>query len=264
MRCIRKYKIGILTLLIVCFPSLSHAQSASYISVAYIKSTADNFLDNEKKYWVPIHQQLIKEGKKQAWVLYKVKYPEGAHADYNYVRLNVLTDWSHVEDPYAGLNSVIKKVHPKLNAKKFYKATNASRKLIWTQLYRLIGEAREKPGKPPAYIVSNEMKVVAGSEARYRELELGYFKPFHIERVKAGLMNNWQLLQTAMPYGEKYTTDYVTFNGFDSWAAINKNNPPDMWQRAHGDTDFDTIHDEIRMRRLTVNNEIWELVAYAM
>lgn len=264
MRQFKTPKAMFLVLFIACFFNFSHAQSVDYISVAYIKSTSDDFVNNEKKYWVPVHQELIREGKKQAWVLYKVKYPEGVHADYDYVRLNLLPDWRHVENPYKDLNGVIKKVHPKLNIEKFYKKTNASRELIWTQLYRLIGEARKKPGKPPMYIVANEMKVVAGSESRYRELEVGYFKPFHVERVKAGLMNNWQLLQTAMPYGEKYPVDYVTFNGFDSWAAINKNNPPDMWKRAHGDTDFDTIHDEIRMRRLTVNNEIWELVAYAM
>lgn len=264
MRCTRQYKIGFLALLALCFSAAVQSQSAEYVSVAYIKSTADDFLENEKKYWVPIHQQLIKEGKKQSWALYKVKYPEGENADYNYVRLNVLADWAQVENPYADLSGVIKKVHPKLNVKKFYKMTNASRELMWTQLFRLIGEARTTPGKPPMYIVANEMKVVVGSESRYRELEVGYFKPFHMERVKAGLMNNWQLLQAAMPYGEKYPSDYVTFNGFDSWAAINKNNPPDMWQRAHGSIDFDTIHDEIRMRRLTVNNEIWQLVAYAM
>jgi hypothetical protein len=42
------------------------------------------------------------------------------------------------------------------------------------------------------------------------------------------------------------------------------NNPPDVWKKVHGDINFDEIHTKILSKRITVNNEVWELVASAV
>ena len=77
-------------------------------------------------------------------------------------------------------------------------------------------------------------------------------------------MNNWSLYKTNLPYGEKFEFDYMTLNGFDTWEAIIVGIPADIWKKVHGNLDFNSIHDEILPKRNTVNNELWELVAFAV
>lgn len=233
-----------------------------FLSIAYIKSRSDDFLQNEKQFWLPVHQQMVKEGKKQAWLLYRVKYPEGTSAPYNYVRFNLLKDWRQAENYSTGLDRLVSAVHQGKNLRKALAKTEASRDIVWTQLFELLGQANNDITKPAKFIVVNAMKLLPGAQARYLELERDYFMPFHAERARRGVMNNWQLYRALMPYGEKYESDYVTFNGFDNWEDIRKSNPPDIWKTVHGKVEFDKVHDEILELRITVNNELWELVAY--
>src|SRR5688572_13148343 len=231
-----------------------------YVDIAFIKSTASDFVSVEKKMWVPVHQQLIKDGKKIGWYLYRVKYPTGTDAGYNYVRFNVFAEWKQAEAPYAGVAKTIKKVHPNLDTTAFGKNTSQSREILWEQLFQVIDEAAAKVNQPSKYIVVNQVKSVAGAEGEYVKMERTYFKPFHTERVARSVMNNWSLYKPIMPYGEKYPYDYVTLNGFSTWDQITANNPPDVWKKVHGDLNFDQIHTQILQKRITINNEVWELV----
>ena len=231
--------------------------------MAFLKSNSDEFLKMEKEVWKPVHTQIIKEGKKIAWYMYRVKYPAGEKPAYDYVRFNVYSDWNQVLAPYEGVNDIIKKVHPGMNVPDFLKETAQSRKLAWEQLFEVIDEAVTKVNQPSQFIVVNQMKTIAGAESEYVNLERTYFKPFHAERVAIGIMNNWGLYKPVMPYGNKYEYDYVTLNGFSTWEDIMKNNPPGPWQKAHGNLNFNEIHDKILQKRITVNNELWELVAFA-
>lgn len=255
-----KNLIFVLLLLLVC----SHVQSqtARFVDIAYIKSTSPDFIQSEKETWLNIHKQLIREGRKAAWYMYRVKYPAGSEKEYDYVRFNVFTDWKQVEAPYAGLNEIIKKVYPNGDPQEIIRKNQQSRELVWTQVFQVIDEAANKVKQPSKFIVLNEMRTVPGSEGEYVKLEVTYFKPFHVERIARGIMNNWSLYKPYLPYGTKYESDYVTMNGYNTWEDITKNNPPDVWAKVHGNVNFNEIHDKILSKRITVNNELWELVAF--
>jgi len=233
-----------------------------YISMAFIKSKSPDFIEGEKEIAV-MHSQLIKEGKEIAWYIYRVKYPGGSNAPYDYIRFNVFTDWKQVEAPNTAVSDALKKGRPASSQEELNKRA-AQSEVIWEQLFQVIDEAANKVKTPSKFIVVNQMKSVAGSEGEYVMLERNYFKPFHVERVARGLMNNWSLYKPAIPYGEKYEYDYVTLNGFSTWDAITANNPPDVWKKVHGDVNFDEIHNKILSKRITVNNELWELVAWSV
>lgn len=238
-------------------------KAPKYISIAFIKSKSPDFIAFEKEFWVPVHQQLVKDGRKAAWYMYRVKYPAGTNAGYDYVRFNVFTDWKQVESPYGGLNEIVKKVHPKSDAD-YSKKSNETREVVWEQLFQVIDEAAIKIKEPSKYLNVNQMKTVPGADNEYVKLELTYFKPFHAERVSRGIMNNWGLYKPAIPYGDKFAFDYMTLNGYASWEDITKNNPPDVWSKVHGNLNFNEIHDKILSKRNTINNELWELVAFAV
>jgi len=263
----KKEFLALLTgIMVLICTSASFSQSTKapkYVSIAFIRSKSPDFMTMEKEFWVPVHQQLVKEGRKAAWYMYRVKYPTGTGISYDYIRFNVFTDWKQAEAPYAGLDEIIKKVHPNGGAD-ISKKSGQTREVVWEQLFQVIDEAAIKIKQPSKYIVVNQMKSVAGSESEYVNLEITYFKPFHVERVARGVMTNWSLYKTAIPYGDKYEFDYMTLNGYPSWEDITKNNPPDVWSKVHGNLNFDEIHSKILSKRNTINNELWELVAFAV
>jgi hypothetical protein len=238
--------------------------SSKYIDVSYIKSKSGNYANFEKEMWKPINQQLIKDGKKSAWYLYKVKYPQGAMADYDYVVINVFPEWNQLTLSATDLPDVLKKVNPKLKVDSLLKKTEAARSVAWRQLFRLIGQAVAKEHAPSKFVIVNEVKSRAGQEGEYVNMEQTYFKPFHTARAAEGIMNNWGLYKREMPYGEKFEYDYVTFNGYADWDDITKQNPPTAWKKVHGDLNFNEIHNKILSKRVTVNIECWELIDFAV
>ena len=252
-----------IVMLICTGNAFSQDVKPAYVSIAFIRSKTPDYLTLEKEFWIPVYQQLIKEGRKTAWYMYQVKYPVGTRADYDYIRFTVFTDWKQTEAPYADMEKVIKKVYREGESGISRKSEQA-REIVWEQLFQVIDEAVVKIKEPSKYIVANQVKTVAGSESEYVKMEITYFKPFHAERVARGVMTNWSLYKAAVPYGDKYEFDYMTLNGFANWEDITKNNPPDVWSKVHGHLNFNEIHDKILSKRNTVNNEVWELVAFAV
>lgn len=246
----------------ISYDTRSQNSAPKYVDMAFIKSKSPDFIALEKEQLTAVHRQLIKEGKKVAWLLYKVKFPTGAQAPYDYVRFNVLTDWKQTEASGASLQDAFKKVYPNVDVIEFNKKAAQSHEIVWEQLFQIIDEAVTTK-EPSQFIIVNQVKSVAGEESEYVKMERTYFKPFHAERVKAGVMTNWSLYKTSLPYGTKYEYDYVTLNGFKTWEDIIRNPPAGTWEKVHGKLNFDEIHTKILSKRMTVNNELWELVAYA-
>lgn len=262
----RKDIIALLTgiLWLICSnAAVSQTAKPAYVLLAFIRSKSPDFIVQEKEFWSPVHQQLIKQGKKSAWYMYRVKYPQGTSASYDYVRFNVFTDWKQAEAPYAGVDEIIQKVHAGRNTEISKKADQV-REVVWEQLFQVIDEAVINIKAPSKYIVANMVKTAGGPESEYVKMEITYFKPFHAERVARGIMSNWSLYKPVIPYGDKYEFNYITLNGYPTWEDITKNNPPDVWSKVHGNLSFNEIHDKILSMRNTVNNEVWELLAFAV
>lgn len=249
-------------LFIITINSFSqNPDSSKYIDISYIKSKSADYANFEKEVWKPIQQQLIKDGKKSAWYLYKVKYPQGTMTNYDYVEINVFPEWSQLTSE-TDLPEILKKTNSKLKADSLLKKTQAMCAIEWKQLFRLIGQAVAKEPTPSKFLIPNEVKSVAGQESEYVKMEMTYFKPFHTARTAEGIMNNWGLYKRELPYGEKFDYDYVTFNGYAAWDHITKQNPPTAWKKVHGDLNFNEIHEKILSKRITVNVECWELIDF--
>lgn len=231
-----------------------------YLSIDFIQSHSADFLEFEKKYWEPIQQALVTQNHLRASLLYRVKFA-GKHLQYDYIRLNYLRDWRALEQVNSA--ELIRRLRPKINIAKLYQQSEGRRKISGTALFQLLGQAAEDR-KPSKYIMVNELKSMGGKAERYQAMELQYFRPFHQQRVKAEIMNNWQLFTRVFPFGSRHDANFMTFNGYLEWRDIKQNNPPDIWQKTHGEVDFNTVHDEILAIRDTVNIEVWELVAASL
>ena len=238
--------------------------SSRYIEVIYMKSTSPDFEKLQREIWKPINKRLIADGKRSGWYFYKIKYPQGAKAEYEYAVVSACREWSLLTPSASDIVTAIKKANLDLTLESIIKSTSEKRTLVWTQLFRMQGMAVGHEAKPSKYLIANEVKTVAGQESEYVKMEQTYFKPFHTARAAEGIMNNWGLYKREMPYGEKFASDYVTFNGYSTWEDITKQNPPTAWKAAHGNLNFNEVHDKILSKRQTVNVECWELLEYAV
>lgn len=238
--------------------------SSKFIDVSYIKSKSADYAKFEIDIWKPVNHEMIKAGKKSGWYLYKLKYPQGATADYDYVTVNVFPQWDQLVLSADDFAETLKKMNSKLSVDSLLRKTDAMGNVVWRQLFRLMGQAVAKEMAPSKFVIANEVKSVAGQEGEYVNMELTYFRPFHTARAAEGIMNNWGLYKREMPYGEKYPYDYVTFNGYASWNDITKQNPPTAWKKVHGDLNFNEIHSKILSKRMTINVECWELIDFAV
>jgi len=259
---------------ILCFIALTlcagvelfsqNPDSSRYIEAIYMKSTSPDFEKLQREVWKPINKQLIADGKRSGWYFYKVKYPQGIKAEYEYVVVSACKDWSLLTPSANDIVTAIKKTNLDQTLESIIKTTAERRTLVWTQLFRMQGLAVGHETKPSKFLIANEVKTVAGQESEYVKMEQAYFKPFHTARAAEGIMNNWGLYKREMPYGEKFASDYVTFNGYATWEDITKQNPPTAWKTAHGNLNFNEVHEKILSKRQTVNVECWELLDYAV
>jgi hypothetical protein len=258
-----RYTITILFLLALSAGSYAQNPNGSpFMEITYIKAKTPNYPAFERNTWQAVNQEMVAQGHLEAWALYKLKYPIGSNSTYNYLAIHIYKNWEQILAPAQNLEAVLKKVKPGTTVEKQQQLSAANQQISFRQLFKLMGIAVTNEAGPSKYLMTNEVKSKPGQERDYIQAELKYFKPFHTERVKEGIMHNWALYKYELPYGDTYRSDYVTFNGYSNWADITKQNPPTAWKKAHGDLNFSEIHDPTVAKRATNNVECWELVHY--
>jgi hypothetical protein len=98
----------------------------------------DRYMRVETRWWKPVHAERIRDGSMHAWSLYRVRYPDGAAKEYDFVTVNVFDNFGDSElDPFDFLGSV----HPNADISAIEEETMASRRLargeIWYRIDHL-------------------------------------------------------------------------------------------------------------------------------
>ena len=97
------------------------------------------YLDVENNVWKPVHNELIKAGKRVGWSLWGRIFPSGAELEYQFVTVNYFTDWSKIgTDNY---NEAFAKAHPGKDVNDLSNRTNASRILAKSELWEVVDKA---------------------------------------------------------------------------------------------------------------------------
>jgi len=111
-----------------------------------------------------------------------------------------------------------------------------------------------------AYVQVDYMKAVPGKEQAYVDLERGVWKPYHQALVDAGRRAGWSLYAVRSPAGTAADHDFVTFNGFVSFAGMETPYAGDILANLGVDKDPDTLEREAEATREVVREEIWQLI----
>ena len=130
--------------------------------IGYMKVESGNGGDYEKmerEVWKPIHEERIKKGLLDGWILYKVWYT-GTDDSYNYVTINLYRNPMTMEEPYKGIN--FKEIHPDKDISKMMAKTMKLRDMVRVQLINRENYVYPDGGDAPApfkYIVKNTAKL---------------------------------------------------------------------------------------------------------
>ena len=110
-----------------------------YIEVDYMKvpeGGLQEYLEIEQL-WRPVHEELIKTGKKKAWGLYGLPFA-GANDEYNYVTLNIFEQFEQMENQYPP--DIFSRVHPGMNYEQIDAKTLKARTQVRSDIWILVDQ----------------------------------------------------------------------------------------------------------------------------
>jgi hypothetical protein len=119
-------------------PPGAQATPAKYLQLNFMKAEPDKaaeYVAFARKYYKPMWQERINQGKMNRWVLAAVRYPAGTGREYNYIGADY---FDIVEDLDATLPGLFQKVHPNANQAEFSAQNLALRKQVRVELLRLL------------------------------------------------------------------------------------------------------------------------------
>lgn len=237
----------------------------TYIQVDYMKVAPGSdaeYIDVEGSIWKPIHEARRGAGTLVSWSLYAVRYPSGTNAEYNYVTINIYSDFDQTENAFSG--EIVQQAHPGASDADFgdmMARTGASRDLVRSELW--MAHDVLQPPSPAKYVTVSHMTVPSGGGGAYLELEREIWKPIHASSIEAGYRSGWGVYSMMFPNGTSEPYNYGTANFFDEYSDIMAEIPEEVWAASHPDY-TDEMWDEALERtgkvRSVYSSELWQLI----
>jgi hypothetical protein len=120
------------------------ASQSQYALVSYMKVDPGKegaYVQMEREVWKPIHQQRVKDGKLQSWLLYAVRFPGGDNREYGFLTVETYKSIQDAEGAYdsaAAMTSLLKKVHPNMSVEQLMSQASSSRSLVRSEVIKLV------------------------------------------------------------------------------------------------------------------------------
>lgn len=106
--------------------------SVHYMNVAPGGEAAYEMVETEK--WKPIHAARHEAGALRDWVFYRVQYPQGTEAPYNYVTVNVYDSWADYDQQE--LARWVAEVYPDRSLDELVAEARAARDYVRGEVWR--------------------------------------------------------------------------------------------------------------------------------
>ncbi len=239
-------KIAVVVILIaiawVKVPTSASAQQnepQAFVLVDCLKIPFENeakYLDFVKNTVVPLQKERIKQGSIVLWFLYKDRFT-GSGDNYNYAVVALFDNPANIENQFKGLD--VGKIFPGKDVNKVLMEANSMRTLVSSTLLQ-----RQSFVYPPSgpgnfkYLQIDYMKVPAGKEGEYYDVETTVWKPIHNEFIKAGSRVGWSFWGRVFPAGSSQDFQFITVNYFADWSKIGVADYNDAYSKAHPGKDI--------------------------
>ncbi len=224
-------------------------RQALYVSVDCMKSTAPEYSAVETEVWQPMHQELVNQGSRNSWSLYRVLYGDRSKCDYYTV-----TTYLDVEqlNNSPDMEKVFRKAHANKDFNAAMVTTWESRQHVATELWEMVDSTEIKEHR---YIVVNTMQ--AHDSDAYERMESRVFKPGHQALVDGGHRAGWAMYALVSPIGTSIPYNYVTVDFSSHLSPVPM---AEAMMSAHPDRDLDALQELLQLRD-QVNSETWVLIA---
>ncbi|MDO8539980.1 MAG: hypothetical protein Q7S40_06015 [Opitutaceae bacterium] len=250
----------------VSFAVSLHAQSAAtppknrMLTLAYMKTEpgkASDYVKLEREVWKQVHQDMVNQGRLTSWKLYVVSWPNGEEQEYDYVTMMEYPSFAHLESPYAGTD--FSKVLGQAKYAELQSMTPAVRKLRRTDtLSVLLATVGWSTASNPILNV-HYLRSLPGKSDDLLKSQREYFLPSSGELVKSGNAASWATTSLRYPVQLDFPYNYVSFNGYESLAQMEKDPPQawrDKWQGARA-TENSAL---LAASRKRVKGQLWRLI----
>lgn len=107
------------------------------VSIHYMKAApglAAEYERVETETWKPIHEARQQAGALRDWVFYRVQYPQGTEAPYDYVTVNVYDSWADYDQQE--LDRWVAEVHPDRTLAELIAEADAARDYVRGEIWR--------------------------------------------------------------------------------------------------------------------------------
>ncbi len=187
-------------------PATAVAQGAgtptTYVAVDCMKSTAPDYASVETDIWQPMHQELVRQGKKSSWSLLWVLYGDRSQCDYYTVNTYVGESQLNDDTPFS---EVFARVHPGKSWQEASARTGASREMVWSELWTIVDAVL-----PEDFLYAHVNQMYANDGAAYESIEREVYKPVHEALVAGGHSAGWAAYELVTPSGTSLPYNYAT------------------------------------------------------
>jgi predicted component of type VI protein secretion system len=117
----------------------SPTRPSRYAYIGYMKpeyGKVRQYVELERRYWKPIHQERVSRGLLRSWALYGVRFPGGTDREYTHLTIQLLERFEDLDTQYP--EGIWEKVHPAIKQDEIDVRTNAARKMVRTDLLTLL------------------------------------------------------------------------------------------------------------------------------
>jgi len=253
-----KFIISVLCTL--CVTAILYAQTI-IAQVDYMKiepGGTSEYLEVEK-IWKKIHQARLDQGLITFWGLYDVMFT-AENDPYDFVTINWYTSMDKYENSFS--NEILKAAFPDMSDEeltKMLERTEASRRLVNTDMYIRQATSETSPTEPAAYFVVNWMTVEPGNASDYLNMEREIYKPVHEESIKGNFRSGWSLWSRFM--GNQLQEQYATADAFSSWSQMMQEfSYEEILKKVHPDKNIDELNEMTLKLRTMGRSEVWKLL----
>jgi len=248
----------------------SQQKTSNFVVVDYkniAQGHGEDYLKVEK-FWKPVHQERINDGRMTAWLLLRVVNEEKKDIPYNYITLNVYPDMDKVSNGGATKEDWINAHGAQKYEQEGQKMTALTRK-VNNIIRRDLCSTVSSIYSLTKYRIANFMKTAPGQRDAFVESRQGFIQPIFsrmIHDINAP-MSGWILNELVTPDGTEKEYDFVSFDLFKDKADIGRAYPNKNYTKlAHpnlSNEEAQAVSNKNRAMRKMVKREIWEVMDYA-
>ena len=220
-----------------------------YVSLECMKSSAASYAQLETEIWLPMHQALVDQGKRNSWALYWVRFGDRSQCDY-YTVTTYSGQAQLDSDPDYG--ALFAAVHPDKDVTTSMARTWRSREHVYSELWLRVDSTDIEPHR---YAIVNLMR--AEDPDAYERMESMVFKAAHQSLVDDGHRAGWAVYELVSPTGSELPYNYSTVDLVNNLAPAPM---ADAMIDANPDRDLEEMHNLLELRE-HVRSETWALVS---